>query len=492
MERRVRYCVAEQMSLEALAKFGLPGPALTSNELYREFFSFASNFFDCVRALQGAEKLPVRDDQTYRLWDAYRVLSLVAQATRTRIGDGFAARPAFAPDVFVTDLDETWWDPIVALRAGYEAVQRARSDPVLSDPATGELHVATDEERAREAEKIVAVVIDEERELAQALPSDRDWWRTRLRAHATLVQQLRESGRVSLARLCDRHLAAAWRLAEKRLEMARRDVRVLVGMGRRYFKLGVGSAPVEETEFLLTEVSSSRAVRAYDRALDALEAMLPDYNAAALPELHLDARDVQDFVEHLRQAGLEDWMTQLVAENWDIEVLWEMSEDQRISMVFGRVRTLCALLEEALLSFADFVGDADFTKSVESQAMLSCRLGAFLKGRAGKTSPVSPREVVALNKKCRVNPPVPSTCLETSLDALAMRAGDPAPLPGPDSVQMLAGLVFIRNLTSHRYPIVLSDVRANWFETWGQHLPAVNRTVPWSGLALWALTKHFR
>jgi hypothetical protein len=156
------------------------------------------------------------------------------------------------------------------------------------------------------------------------------------------------------------------------------------------------------------------------------------------------------------------------------------------------VRSLCTLLEEALRSFAEITGDAAFADDVEARGVMSRRLGAFLKGPAGKASPVRPEDVLGLNDKWQVWPPVAAARLEACLDALGMPAGDPPPGLGPDSVQTLAGLVFVRNLTSHRFPIVLSDARAQWFDTWGDHLPAINRTVAWSGLALWALTKYFR
>jgi hypothetical protein len=323
------------MSLKELAKFGLPGPRHTFNEVYREFFSSESTFIACVRAFHDSGQLPERDDQAYRLSDTYRLPSLVSRAIRIRISERFDASPAFALDVFPAELDDAWWDPILALIAGRDAVKTAHDVPGIRDATTGQLlRALPPAEHAVEVERIIAAVIDEEGKLAQSLPSDKDWWRERLRAHGMLVVGLRESGRVTLARLCAYHLSAASLLAEKRLGMTRRDLRVLVGIGRRHLTLRVGAAPVEETEFLLTEASFSRAARAYDRALDALEAMLPDYNAAALPELRLDASDVRNFVDHLRQSGLEDWALQLVAEIWDIDVLWEMSDDQRIAMVF--------------------------------------------------------------------------------------------------------------------------------------------------------------
>jgi hypothetical protein len=121
------------------------------------------------------------------------------------------------------------------------------------------------------------------------------------------------------------------------------------------------------------------------------------------------------------------------------------------------------------------------------------RLETFLKGpKGGKGSPVTWSNVSRLFQRNRVDQPVAPADLERCLNGLMMPAQPPSGWRGPDSARVLAGLFFIRNLTSHRFPIVVQGVREPWFEIWGKHLAAINRTVTWSGLALWALVKCFR
>jgi len=397
------------MSLSELARVDLPG-AEHNFCIYRDFFRTEADFLNCVRAFHLSGQLPMRSDETYRLSDAYRLPSLMAGATRVQIGKSFSAPPGNGLYFFPSELDDAWWEPVLGLLAGRAAFRRTCREPAVRDPATDRLlrTLPTKDEHDAEIEKVRTAILGEERQLVESLPSDSEWWRIRLQAHATLVKQLREAGRVKLGRLCAHHLDVASLLAERRLGISRRCLRVLVGIGSRSIRPVVGSPPIEEEEFLLTEASYSPATRAHDRAIDALERTSSSYNAAAIPELRLDQSDVEDFVSHMHDAGLDDWTTQLVAEMWDIDQLLEMSESQRISMVYSRVRVLCTLLEEALRSFVEIIGDDAFTKSVESQGVLSRRLGAFLKGPPGKVSPVAPGDVVALNDEWRVKPPVTS------------------------------------------------------------------------------------
>lgn len=489
----LNYCIAERMSLSELARVDLPG-AEHNFSIYRDFFRTEADFLNCVRAFHLSGQIPMRSDETYRLSDAYRLPSLVAGATRVQIGKSFSASPGNGLHFFPSELDDTWWEPILGLIAGRAAFRRTCREAAVRDPATDRLlrTLPTKSEHDAEIERVRIAILGEEQQLMDSLPSDSEWWRTRLQAHATLVKRLGEGRRVKLARLCAYHLDVASILAERRLGISRRALRLLVGIGSRSFKLVVGRPPIEEAEFLLTEASYSLVTRVHDRAIDALEETLADYNAAAVPELRLDPSDVQNFIDHMHQAGLDDWATQLVIETWDIEVLIEMSPDQSISMAYSRFRVLCALLEEALRTFAELTTNADFIGNVEKKGTLSPRLREFLGGPAGKTQPVPAACVKTIGEAYAVFPPIGSVQIETSLDGLCMPAGEPPSLPGPDSAHVLAGLVFIRNLTSHRYPIVLPNGRADWFDGWGGHLAAVNRTIAWSGLTLWALTKHFR
>lgn len=176
---------------------------------------------------------------------------------------------------------------------------------------------------------------------------------------------------------------------------------------------------------------------------------------------------------------------------WHSEQFWDRTFDQRVGLVYGRVRTLCNLLEEALLPMSEETKDSSFRTEVERASTLNPRLKRFVRGPGGEVTLVDVDAIDKMWADNKVVPPFSGAELRRSLVGLGMPAGDPPPPPLPTLEQVLTGVIFIRNLTSHRYPVLLRGTRVDWFETWGGHLPAINRTILWAALALWGLTKNF-
>jgi hypothetical protein len=223
-----------------------------------------------------------------------------------------------------------------------------------------------------------------------------------------------------------------------------------------------------------------------------MEKALGDYNAAMPATLHLTADQPEKFAQFLTESGLQEWYTQLSIVTWSRLGLTDMSEDQRIALVYGRVRTLCALLEEALLSLAEHTGRAAFRAAVEKQATLHPRALRFLKGPGRRPSLVKLSQVMRLANYNKIEPGLDAPTMAAKFVALGIPSGTNPSTLVPTPEQVLAGLIVIRNLTSHRYPILRAGARVSWFEAWGNHLTAINRTVLWSALILWALANRFK
>src|SRR5437879_11359913 len=96
--------------------------------------------------------------------------------------------------------------------------------------------------------------------------------------------------------------------------------------------------------------------------------------------LQLAPDEPESLAQFLSESGFQEWYTQLSIVTWRRLVLSDMSEDLRIALVYGRVRTLCALLEEALLSLAEYTGHHVFQAEVENQTALQARTLRFVKG----------------------------------------------------------------------------------------------------------------
>lgn len=83
--------------------------------------------------------------------------------------------------------------------------------------------------------------------------------------------------------------------------------------------------------------------------------------------------------------------------------------------------------------------------------------------------------------------------LSQSLRGYGIHAGNPHPsIQRPVPERALAGLIFIRNLTSHRFPAPVEERGTGWFKVWSKHLPAINRTILWGALLLWKVTCRYR
>lgn len=476
---------AHQLSREELSRLKLPGRT-SPNELYRQFFPSARYFEQAIAVLEETGRLRRRSDGSYRSWDAYTIVHLLARHTRIRLDGG--AHPFDAPAhhsgglMWLNKMEEFWWEASDAFQRSWQsALDKIMVRHVVSDSVTGEMREEFEAERSHRANEVYAQLQVEMGWLASRFPAQPEYWIERLAAHASIVLQLKRMGYRPIAILCSYQLRAAIDLATLRL-----------GWSRRFLRARVGTVTQDPRQPALTAATFARSVRAFDLALDDLETELSDYNCAVPLVLRLSAEDAEALLLFLAEAGLEQWYTELGVATLDQDLLWEMSQEQRIATSYGRIRTLAVLLEEALLAFAAETGDSKFKDQVENQKTLGRRLPKFLSPPDGWSPPVSSNAVLYLTEKYRVAPPIGRMAFETSMRGLAMPPGHPAPPPFPTPVEVLAGFTFIRNLTSHRYPIIVSGSRAEWFDAWGPHLPAVNRTMMWSGLILWALTGHYK
>lgn len=487
------YCRAEVLSLEDLATYRLPSPR-SPNELYREVFSFRDHFEHAVQALESDGWLPKRSDGTYRAWDAYRILGVLFEHTRiviplgrpdreTPVGSLFNGYASWLPSVrYAFPEDEAWWEAAERANQGFAAWWDARHLRIVRDGDTGQPRDETDEEFRLRVTPVGEAIEKELTTIAHTLPLDPEYWKERLAQHATLTIELREGHFTSLARLCSWQLSGAVRLAELRLERTRREVRALVGR-----------VNADLTAPAVSAASFSIAQKARDEALDRIEEAAPNFNNAMPTSLRLSVDDCETFLSFLDEAGLAEWFTELSIVTWHSEQFWDRSHDQRVGLVYGRVRTLCSLLEEGLLPMSEECRDAAFRGDVERASTLSARLKRFVQGPSGKNSPVNLGTMERLWASNRLVPPFTAAQLRTSLVGLNMLAGNPPPAaPAPTLEHVLTSLLFIRNLTSHRYPVLLDGARVEWFEAWGGHLPAINRNILWAALALWALTRTFR
>ncbi len=131
-------------------------------------------------------------------------------------------------------------------------------------------------------------------------------------------------------------------------------------------------------------------------------------------------------------------------------------------MVYGRVRPLCSLLEEALLSLAESTGDVAFWNAVEKQPTLQPRLDRFLRGPTGRAKLVARPHVQRFATANKILPGMDARTVAASFAALGMPAGkDPTGVvPSPE--QVLGSLIVLRNFTSTRFPIVPATGPLAW------------------------------
>ena len=481
------YCKAQVLTLEELARYELPNPPSVSHlELYRELFHSVGGFAATVKALEAKGWLPKRPDGTYRAWDAYEIVDRIGHHASVSFPGPPPVQASLATFPFLhflNKLGEEWWAPVEAARVGLEYLWRSRvPDFVRDSTKSGGWREETYDEIALRLATLQPMVMAEAKVLADQLPADVAYWKEHLGSTAWLVIELRRAHFASLARFCSYQLEAAVDLAELRLAKTRRELRALVGTSHN-----------DMTAPALSAASFSISWKAFDAALDELEKALPAYNAAMPAPLQLGPEQPEQFLRFLTDCGLQQWYTELTTVTWHNDMFFDQSHDQRVAVVYGRVRTLCTLLEESLLSLADHVGDASFVKAVEDGYQLGARLKRFLDGARGAPPLVNAKEVLRLARASSIKPGMDAKEVATGLAALGIRgthATGPVIAPSPE--QVLASLLVIRNLTSHRFPIVRAGARAAWFDAWSEYLPGVNQAIPWVALALWAITAHYK
>jgi hypothetical protein len=479
------YCRAEVLTREQLARYELPDPPrMNLLELYRVLFHSESIFTAIVGAFEVAGRLPKRSDETYRVWDAYLILDKIGQEAGIKLPGPPRIETSLVtfPSLYLLGkLEETWWEPVEAARIGLNLAWRARYPTFIKDPSTGQLREETSDEVEQRLRTLQPRMMEELKALAERLPSDEVFWKERLGTHAWLVITLRKAHFESLARLCADQLSAAADLAEVRLGKTRREIRALVGR--------VNS---DLTAPALTAASFSMDWKAFDAALDELEQDLPQYNAAMPAALQLAPDQPEHFLRFLANSGLQAWYTELTTVAWHRSISFDFSYDQRVAVVYGRVRTLCALLEEALLSLADSTGHAAFSEAVEEQHLLRRRLVRFLRGPGGRSQLVNVPQLEQSADANAIRPGMDSPEVRTRFLALGIPSRQANTQAPQSPEQVLASLVVVRNLTSHRFPIIQAGERAPWFEAWGEHLPAINRAVLWAALMVWAVATHHK
>lgn len=482
-------CVDEELTLAELARFSLPSHRFPS-DLYREFFSFEQAFCDAVRALEEVGDLPKRAPQTYRLWDSYYIANGLLQRTRTHFGDGASVGSfmlSVTDPLFLRKPPREWWPAIEAVRAGMRNERLALVEMSHAIQA-GTANESDWEPRARALREQLLREIDS---TAGQLPSDEAEWCASLRCLASLVFELRRPRFDNLSRLASQHLVSATELAQRCLKVDRRQLRDLVGRVNEDLRWPALSA-----------AASSQDTKALDLATDLLIEELPVYNRAMSAIGALSPADVLEMLAFLAEHGLAQWQLELSIVPWHGDWFRDLSDQMRESIVHGRVRTMCALLEEAVATLADSFGGESFGFAVETQTALFGKVTKFVRGPDPDRRPhvIDTSKLESLNAAHNVlrdsrRREVGSnfaSALSSSLVGYGMPSGLERDLVEfPSAEQVLAGAVFIRNLTSHQSPVSSQDRSTRWQEVWADHLPAINRTVRWAMLVLWSIAQRF-
>ena|SRR6266550_294838 len=483
------YCRAESLSLEELANYALPHPRRVSQlEFYRELFHSAESLTATVRALEQSGRLRRRNDDTYRAWDAYAILDTVGRHARVTLSGppprtltGLATFPLL---YFLKKVDETWWGAVEGARVGLEYLWKSRYPDYVRDATkAGGWREETYEEIETRLKPLHASIMAEAKALAEGLPREDEYWKNSLGTLAWLTIELREGHFESLARFCSNQLSAAVDLAELRLGKNRREIRSLVGTSNN-----------DMTAPAISAASFSVSWKAFDAAFDELEKALMDYNRAMPTALQLESADIEGFLRFLGDSGLEQWYTEFSTVTWHQQTFFDQSQDQRIAVVYGRVRVMCALLEDAMISMAEQIGNADFVAAIEGEEKLKGRLPRFLKGpRSPASTLLDSSRIDALSGSNRISIGLDAKQAGDRLRALGMKGRqDQGPSIAKTPEQVLAAFVIVRNFTSHRFPIARGGERAAWFDAWSEYLPSINESMGWAGLLLWAVTKNHK
>jgi hypothetical protein len=434
-------------------------------------------FVIAVEAMEQAGVLQVRDDRTYRAWDVYRIWDLLARRTRTTIESDPATEIVMGwtkGSIWLERLDNAWWSAAEGMRQGRRSglnVARARE---MLDLAGAEPREETMEEHRARVQRFYTELGTDAETIAAEMPAEWEFWVERLKAHAGVVLDLRSAGFVALARLGSVQLSECIRLAEQRL-----------GTDRNTLRARVGAVPRSMNQSALTAASSSPDVIARDLAFDFLNEELAAYNAGVPADLQMTVAEIDPFLTFLDRAGLKEWYSNLVLAGWEQD-FFEMGRDLRVARLYGRLRTLAALVEEGLFAMAEHTGKLQFAVEVEAQMTFKPRLSRYIQGPLGTDTTVDNGALTNLYRNFTVAPPVSMAELQRCFTGLGLTNDQPVSVE-----QLLAGLLFIRNITSHRFPLVGADGRQEWFPAWDEQLPAVNRTLLWSTLILWKLARRF-
>jgi hypothetical protein len=478
-----------RLTLEQLADFKLPtGRTVNQNEAYRELFDFRSSFIHVLAALQETGRAAQRADGSWRLWDLYRVIKEIGRHHSVTIPGKpeLNAHTNRFPDLhWLPDLEEVLWERTEEARGLRERLSGARYLRHIRDKLTRQWRLETEEEGRHRLLRLRRVGLARLRELADSLPTDREYWKKSLVTMATTAIELRRSGFGNSSRLCSAQLLAATSLGEMRLGLTYRQLRTLVGHSPRDFE-----APA------LTQASPWPEQRGLDLTLDAIVADLPHFNASLGGRFQVDELQAEQMLSFFDEVGLTEWAVEFSLVTWHDDHYWASSLDRRVALSFGRIRTLTTLLEEAILSFAQRVRHDTFADMVESRPTMWPRLVAYLSGPDGQGSLVDRRTVQHIYQRsgaAGIHPPIDPARLRGVFNALGLVPGD-APIPhrahAPEA--LLTTMVCLRNLASHRFPLVSDGDRAEWFTVWEEHIKSINRSVLWSALTLWAVSIQFR
>jgi len=384
--------------------------------------------------------------------------------------------------------DETWWRAVEAVRQGQIAISQRFVDYDQTKRLKGKK--PTSRQLIRLAQMLHEQRDEEHERLIANFPLEPNFWKQQLHSHAELVLELKEGGFHTLSRLASEQLSCGTWLAERKLSMDRRKVRYLVG-----------KVNLDLTTCALTAASYSNDRKALDLAEDAILEELPKYNEKIRKAFRVTDEEVVAFLTFLQNAGLQQWYTELSIVGWQTGEFLDYGEEQRISMVYGRARTMAVLLEEGLVAMSEEVGDEGLFQSVSEAGTLQKKLNKFINFSALKKPLVSQKSIDNLHRRFNIfslkKPTIPlarlNRALNSSLPGYGIHRGKfPALIQRPVAEHVLAGLTFVRNLTSHRFPAPTEDRQRGWFEAWSDHLPAMNRNILWGALLLWKMTCIYR
>jgi hypothetical protein len=393
-------CAVSGLDLHQLATARLPRISGT-DAAHRALGLSAADFIRAVESLEAAGiaiQPAERQPRIFCIWDVYRIWDELVRRTRTVIEIDppheflvGGLRGTLSLDV----LDDSWWSAAEGVRQGRQKVGIAAltRDMTVPDGAGG-IREENEEERRARLRALRDELEADRAMIAETLPPDADYWIRRLRATASLVLDLRSQNFSVLARLATVHLSSCVSLAESRLHLNRYELRTLVG-----------AVPKQMDRPALTAASSSPEVVAHDTAYDFLQEELPHYNAGKPAALVFGAGEVESFLDFMAESGLQDWYSHLVLAGWDND-FFELGPQLRRARIYGRLRTLGALVEEGLLAMADRTGKRAFADEVEAESTFKPRMSRFIQGPSGLDATVDGQILTRLTRDYRVHPPI--------------------------------------------------------------------------------------